>query len=446
MLSKSLISLFITFFCTQIWADAFLDSHLKEQMSTQGDAEIPVLLVFKSKPSTQYLKTYSDKIEFFQSSLLDHIEGLKQKMQWAKDKPLERLWIVNGVLVKLNAAQIQQVKKLKAVKGLYYSHRQLQLQKQEHELHLPQRQQYTYGLKKLNVEKLRELYPDFNGQGIRVGIIDTGLNPSHPDLKGKMIAYKDFSPNPTAKPGDGFNHGTHVAGTIAGGDQSGLAIGIAPEASLVIARIFGRNGSSSIANILKSMQWMADPDGDPSTKDFAQVVNNSWSDDEPYNDRMPEDEPFCHAITNWLQLGIIPVFSAGNSGPKDGTINLPGGCPAAFAVGATEHNDRSPHFSSTGPAVWRDIEINKPDVSAPGFKIISASADGGYKKMSGTSMAAPHVTGAFAILLQAYPNQEPTNLMRAMSAGVIDLGEPGRDKIFGEGRVDLLKSIQILTH
>lgn len=372
------------------------------------------------------------------------IERLVAIAPWAQSIELEPSWITNGLFTQLTADQISTLLQSKRIFGIYWSRKKVVLRKLADDQALAAPDRFTYGLEKVGVPQLRRTAPDLLGTGVRVGILDTGIADKHPDLRGRLVQFKNFSPAAESEPRDDFGHGTHVAGTVAGGSSTGLAIGVAPRIDLIVGRIFDGNGESDTESILQAMQWMADPDGNSETNDFAQVVNNSWSDDEPYNTTNPEDNPFCQAVDGWVRIGIIPVFSAGNTGPSESTIGLPGGCPSAISVGATEQNDRSPHFSSTGPAIWRNMELIKPEISAPGFEIKSAERFGGLETMSGTSMSAPHVTGAFAILLQAFPLASVQQIKNALLLGAKDLGRPGQDNIFGYGRVDLVKSLEIL--
>ncbi len=410
----------------------------------QPNQTIEVLLVFKDdKDKYQWSDKQRHKlINFLRDQNTRQLAELTE-LRLIDSSNIEKLWIINGFFTALTVPQLAKITEHKDLRGVYWAKKPIKMKK------LASRQlnfmdNYTYGLRKLNVPTIRETAPQPTGEGVRVGILDTGIVPQHPDLVGRLTTYKNFSPSKNEEPADGFGHGTHVAGTIVGGSSSGLSIGVAPQAELIVGRLFDHNGSSERKLILMSMQWVADPDDNPKTDDHAQVVNSSWSDDDPYDDRLPENEPFCQIIDSWLLLNMIPVFSAGNGGPRDGSIHLPGGCPGAVSVGATEQNDRSPHFSSTGPAKWKDLDLLKPEVSAPGFNIKSADARGGYEVMSGTSMAAPHVTGGFAILLQAFPNASAADLITAMQEGAKDLGKEGQDKLFGWGRIDLSKSLELL--
>ncbi len=451
------------------WAQAspYLEPEVRAHLSqTDSDAELSVVLVFenslidnlvtKNQISQKHLPTLrptKSRLKALRRSLeaktLEQIENFRSTHPWAREIQMRPLWILGGAATSLTKTQLQSILTLPNLKSVHWGARPYRFQPTEfkNDFVSANLADATYGLKKINLLQALHEYPNLKGTGVRVGVLDTGIKADHPDLIGRLKLYKNFSAAPEPTPADGFNHGTHTSGTIAGGSTSGVAIGVAPEADLMVARIFDSNGSSSREQILSAMQWVADPDGDPSTDDYAQVVNNSWSDDDPYTDREPELEPFCQIVKTWLALGIVPVFSAGNTGPRAGSVNLPGGCPGAFSVGATEQNDRLMNFSAAGPAMWKNIELAKPEACAPGFNILSASAGwgGGYTKMSGTSMAAPHVSGAFALLIQAHPNASVEQIIAAMAMGARDLGKPGQDMDFGWGRIDILKSLQILA-
>ncbi len=434
------------------WAKPKLDptvSAFLNSPSSLSENSLPVILTYKIKKTLplrpHHPKHHADIQKALMKNTLSEEASLFGLSILNQARPSQTLWIINSTLTSLNYNQLKALSQSPKLSAIQFSQKRIRMVKSPVSRMTDFNIRYTYGLEKFNVPTLRTRYPKLQGTNVRVGILDTGIDAQHPDLKGKVKVYKNFSPAPNPTPSDEFGHGTHVAGTIAGGSASGLAIGVAPQADLIVGRIFDANGNSTRENILLAMQWMADPDGNPDTNDFAQVVNSSWSDDEPYSDRESHDEPFCQIIDSWVQLGMIPVFSAGNTGPSAGTINIPAGCPRSFAVGATEIGDRSPHFSSTGPVKWKSTSFIKPDVAAPGFKILSATPGRGYEEMSGTSMAAPHVSGALAVVLQARPDFTVEQATQAILAGIQDLGNPGQDNVFGWGRPNLLKSIELIT-
>ncbi len=263
----------------------------------------------------------------------------------------------------------------------------------------PSPESFTYGLVNTNVVNYQKEHPDTNGEGVTVGIIDTGIDPNHPDLLGKTVAFKDFTKsngNNEELPYDDNGHGTHVAGTIAGGRSSGVQIGIAPKAKLVIAKVFTAEGGANTEEILLAMEWMKNQN--------VVLVSNSWGGSQDETDL--EKEPFYAMAQAWVDKGIIPVFAAGNEGPNSETVGSPGGLPNVVGVGATNSDNKVAPFSSRGPIYWKEnaqgklVKYIKPDIAAPGVKIKSSLPDGKYGNLSGTSMATPHVSGVLALYAQ----------------------------------------------
>jgi len=296
---------------------------------------------------------------------------------------------------------------------------------------------FTYGLKILGVDQVRTAY-NLSGNGITVGVLDTGIDASHPDLEGKVVAWKDWSGDEAEKPRDKHGHGTHCAGTVAGGNASGRQIGVAPNAKLVIGRIFGDKGNATLAGILGAMNWVTDPDGDPETNDAPRVVSNSWGGRQG---SMEDEQAMWNLVQGWRALNMVPVFAAGNSGPWPKTVGTPGGYPHSFAVGATNARDKAAGFSSRGPITWDGVKYNKPDISAPGSAVLSAKPGGGYQKMSGTSMACPHVAGLAALVLEANPDFDVEQVEDLLESTSKDLGKDGKDNTYGHGRADIKAAI-----
>ena len=283
------------------------------------------------------------------------------------------------------------------------------------------------------------------GEGITIGTIDTGVDASHPDLAGKVAAWRDFAPTQSRTPIDDNGHGTHTAGTMVGGTAGGGAIGVAPGARLVVARAMGANGSGSGSALLAAAQWLTDPDGDPATADQPSVINNSWSA------ATANDTWFRPMLRRWLELGIVPVFAAGNTGPAAGTVGSPAGYPEAIAVGAMDADSSVPGFSGRGPVIWQNSDgmgpaagtvLAKPDLVAPGVGITSTYPRG-YTSFSGTSMASPHVAGIAALVRQVNPALSPAGVADVLRSSAADVGTPGIDGVSGAGRVDALRALEI---
>jgi subtilisin family serine protease len=308
----------------------------------------------------------------------------------------------------------------------------------------PAEKEYTYGLEKLGIPTLRKTNRSLTGKGMTAGVIDTGIDPDHPDLKGRVRLFHDFTYQKKPEPYDDQGHGTHVAGTIAGGNTSGIGIGVAPETTLIIAKVFDSSGSGSSEILLAAMQWMADPDGNPDTiDDVPSVVNNSWGGSE---EEAPSDQsPYYLAVAAWRKLDIFPVFAAGNEGNAPFTISVPGAYPVSFAVGATDSTDRIANFSSVGPGqvvIGDDLQnFPKPDVSAPGVSVYSSIPGGKYGSKSGTSMATPHVTGAVVLTRQKFKGKKVEEIEKILRDSAKELGATGFDYSYGYGRIDVLKAI-----
>jgi subtilisin family serine protease len=280
------------------------------------------------------------------------------------------------------------------------------------------------------------------GQGVVVASMDTGVDLTHPDLTEKWRGGSNSWYDPFAKhemPTDLNGHGTMTMGVILGGESSGTAIGVAPYAEWISVKIFDDDGSSSATAVHLGFQWLLDPDNDPSTDDAPDVVNNSWSFANPgCNTEFQMDLQALRAA------GILPVFSAGNFGPNADSSVSPANYPEAFAVGAVTNEDLILALSSRGPSACAEEEKIYPDIIAPGYKIFTSDLYGFFTTATGTSLAAPHVTGSLALLLSAFPTLTIENQEIALIENAVDLGEFGPDNIYGNGRIDVGRSFQAI--
>ena len=296
------------------------------------------------------------------------------------------------------------------------------------------------------------------GSGVRVGGLDTGVDISHPDIAGKMVTnnpadptypggWAEFDANGNAIPGsvphDSDQHGTHTTGTMIGGSASGFAIGVAPAASLMHGLVIPA-GSGSFAQVVGGMEWIIDPDNNPLTDDGADVVNMSLGATGTHTQTVvPTD--------NMVAAGVFPSFSIGNSGPGASTTGSPGNVPSAFGVGATDNADVIASFSSRGPVTWNFPPYvgtyTKPDISAPGVQIFSSVPGGEWQwsgagfTWSGTSMAAPHVSGTVALMRQANPGITVAEIKQILAQTSLDLGAAGMDNNYGWGRVNAFAAV-----
>ncbi|MCU7722969.1 S8 family serine peptidase [Actinoplanes sp. KI2] len=275
------------------------------------------------------------------------------------------------------------------------------------------------------------------GQGAVVGIMDTGVDVTHPDLAASWRGGADswYDPNgqhPT-DPTDVSGHGTATAGVIVG-----ATTGVAPGASWIGVKVFNDRGTASTSAIHKGFQWLLDPDGNPATADAPDVVNASWT-----GSAAGCSLEFQPDLRNLRAAGILPVFSAGNYGGAAGTVLSPANLPEALAVGSVDNTGLVDPSSSRGPSAC-DQRV-EPRVVAPGVGIHTTDLYGGYLDATGTSVAAPHVTGVAALLLGAYPDLNVDRLQSALESTADDLGAPGPDNAYGYGRVDAPAALQWLA-
>jgi len=431
------------------FAKPLIDPRLEERIFLAEDDTITVIAGFKS-PSIAQLSSKSPaqiqrlKMDVARGSQADLLKALAISAKNTQEMQITSLWISNIIIIEATPSIIRD---LLERDDLWYLRLEQEVNLIEpvsvsEKLHLKE-EGATYGLKKLNVPKV---WQDFGitGKGVKVGILDTGYA-DHPEFKDRVILAKDFASNvPDNQPSDTKGHGSHCMGTIGGTNQSGTAIGVAPKVEFIVGKIFPDKGGATDAILLKAMQWMADPDGNPDTDDAPQVVSNSWGKNRQKS--FEDEQPLWEAVTTWRQLGIVPVFAAGNRGPKAESVGTPAGYPHSFAVGATGKKDEIARFSSRGPSTWLDREYIKPDISAPGRDILSVRHTGGYIIFSGTSMAAPHVSGLSALILEANPLLSVEAVERIIIDTSKDLGQPGKDSSFGNGRVNAFKAVDLALH
>jgi subtilisin len=259
------------------------------------------------------------------------------------------------------------------------------------------------------------------GATVKVGIIDTGIDMDHLDLAANVKGGYNCIAE-TTNFDDDNGHGSHVAGTVAGVNNTIGVIGVAPSAELYGIKVLSKSGRGSTSDIIQGMQWAVAHDLD--------VINMSLGT----TSYVAAYEDATNAVLN---AGVVMVCSAGNSGPGENTVGYPAHFEGVIAVAATDSGDLVASFSSRGPEV---------DVAAPGVSIYSTYKNGGFTTMSGTSMAAPHVTGTVALMLKSPISGkawdldgdgvwDPLDVERRLEGTALDLGTAGFDTSYGWGRV-----------
>jgi hypothetical protein len=277
----------------------------------------------------------------------------------------------------------------------------------------------------------------FTGAGTTVAVLDTGLDATHPDLTDAVTGAQDFTDDGVDGTDDGYGHGTHVASIITGSGAAsgGRYAGVAPDTKLLIGKVLDDNGFGDTSWIIAGMEWAA--------AQHARVVNMSLG----LSFGAGADDPLVQALTRLTENGgPLFVVSAGNTGPDGGTVNSPADAAAALSVGAVSKQDELADFSSRGPTPDGAI---KPEITAPGVDIVAAKAAHGqigdavgdaYVRLSGTSMAAPHVAGAAAILAGQHPDWTAGQLKAALVGSATPRAGVPVDAQ-GAGRVDVARAV-----
>jgi len=277
-----------------------------------------------------------------------------------------------------------------------------------------------------------------DGSGVTVAIMDTGVDWLHPDLfpnyRGNLGNGQSQHPGnwyhaaiPTyTTPIDLWGHGTHVAGTAVG--QNG--IGVAPGAQWIAVAIADEQGFIFESYAHAGFEWLIAPNGNPNLA--PDVVNGSWGG--PGNSSV-----FVEDIEALQAAGILSVFAAGNSGPAPGSIGAPGSYTDTIAIGASDSRDEVAWFSSRGPSQLTS-EIH-PHLIAPGTTILSAFPNNQYAIGVGTSMAAPHATGAAALLLSANPSLTIEQVKQALLTTAVPVTPPHPNNDSGWGRLDAYAAV-----
>ncbi|MGW9435475.1 S8 family peptidase [Streptomyces sp. NPDC055607] len=286
----------------------------------------------------------------------------------------------------------------------------------------------------------------YDGTGVRIAVLDTGVDKTHDDLRTRVVDEKNFSASPDAV--DRVGHGTHVASIAAGtGAKSGGRYkGVAPGAELISGKVLDDEGYGDDSAVVAGMEWAA--------AEGADVVNLSLGGTDS-----PGVDPLEATIDRLsAEKGVLFAVAAGNEGESGGsTVGSPGSADAALTVGAVDRDDRLAPFSGTGPRVG-DGAV-KPDVTAPGVAITAAAAPGsaldtrpgtphpapGYLQIDGTSMATPHVAGAAAILKQRHPDWKSAELKGALVASAEGGGHTAFQQGSGRVRVDRALSQSVIA-
>lgn len=268
------------------------------------------------------------------------------------------------------------------------------------------------------------------GGGITICVLDTGIDPNHPDFAGRITATQDFTGKGNVVDGNG--HGTHVASIAAGSGagSNGQFIGVAPQASIMVAKVLNDQGGGRMSDVMAGVEWAA--------QEGAEILNLSLGSDSSSDG----NDALSTMVDAVVELGKVVIVAAGNAGPRTRTIGSPAASRRAITVGASNNQDGIANFSSRGPTA---DDREKPDLVAPGSAIRAARSagtsmgqpvDDQYTSANGTSMATPHVAGIAALMLAVNPGLAPDAVKQILVETVVPLSDG--PNVAGSGRVNAL--------
>ncbi len=273
----------------------------------------------------------------------------------------------------------------------------------------------------------------YYGEGVGVAVLDTGIF-LHQDFEKRVVCFRDYI-NGRTRPYDDNGHGTHIAGIIGGNGSAsgGRYMGIAPKAHFVVIKILDQKGNGNTENVVESIQWLVAE----KLKYKIRIINISIG--MVLEAESSERRRLLQAVDYAWDNGIVVVAAAGNNGPRENSVTVPGISRKIITVGCCDDTKEQigvsrlkPDYSGQGPT---EHCIVKPELVVPGTNIISCSITGDYVKKSGTSMAAPIVSGCVAILFSKYSQFSPAEVKLRLYERALDLGmSPSKQ---GWGMVDI---------
>ena len=451
----------LTLHLPQLFAAAALSADLGKLISDASrNARVPVIVRFKKENEISELgSSYNNKHQYQDRSASrptskkqfrkNVFNGLKEQTQRSSaalagllrqhgvKTQLKPLWTINGIAFDAPPELLDEIAELPGVTRITADMRLTMNTSQAEEISADP----LWNINRLNTSRLWQ--QGITGEGVVVAIMDSGVDINHPDLSEQWRGGINSWFDPYGEhdfPTDLVGHGTQALGLILGGDESGYQVGLAPEAEWIAAKIFDDGNQTTLSAIHQAFQWLLDPDGDPLTDDAPDLVNNSWGFANTINQCYQE---FDEDIRLLREAGIGVVFSAGNYGPFAESSISPANNPGSLSVGSIDQLDEIELLSSRGPGACDGGVF--PKLVAPGALVFTTDLlPVAYNVVSGTSFAAPHVTGAMALLKSAFPEAPISQIETALYDSAVDLGEPGTDDQFGYGLVDISAAYDLL--
>lgn len=453
---KTIISILSITMVSSVFAQGLIRHELQQvlNLSLQTDL-VNIIVDFSDKVDLNKHRHQGKKnrVNLIQDAKNKSHISQQQLIQYLASRNIteyKKLWLINALAVTVEAYMVPEITSLVGVSHIRF----------DKTITIDIVTTSTTGTQEWNIDQVNapSLWDlGFTGQGIVVGILGTGVDVKHHDLASRYRGGTNSWFDPyygSTTPYDYNGHGTGVMGIILGGNASGSYIGMAPGAKWIAAKIFDDTGKVVASNLHAAFQWMLDPDGNPATRDEVDIVNNSWNFTSSIDSCLNEYQNDIIALNN---VGIAVVFSSGNSEPKAGSINGSSLSPAnninTISVGAVDESMSIQSYSGRGPSACIKSGIY-PKIVAPGAGIFTASKTlnetnpNPYSFQTGTSFAAPHITGALALLQSAFKKaakKKPlAEIEKAIRLSVVDLGKTGDDTIFGWGFLNVYGAYQSL--
>lgn len=407
--------------------------------TTVSDHEIGVIVQLREQVERKQFKKFKKKLR--RQKLVKALRDKARKNETAMlpfmrgkgGKKIRNLWIINSFSLKATPSGIRELAKRPEVMEV----------RLDGVIPLPTTPEGAAATVEWNLSMVgadQVWAQGYTGQGVVVASMDSGVDYLHIDLSGNWRGGTNswFDPHGEhSSPYDADGHGTGTMGIMVGQNTGTAAIGMAPDAQWIAVKIFNDAGTSSYSDIHLGYQWLLDPDSDPLTDDAPDIVNNSWGFPETINSCMTEFQADIETLVN---LDINVVFSAGNQGGSYASIS-PANNAGVFSVGAVDQTQLIASSSNQGPSACSQ-EIY-PTAVAPGILVRSADRTfGGIVpdatiQLSGTSFAAPHISGAMALLLSSNPDLTAEQLQIAITQTSTDLGDTGADNVYGYGLLNV---------
>jgi subtilisin family serine protease len=409
--------------------------------------------------------------DFSERSQSGVLAELNQMQRSETVREVTALWINNIITCYATREAIEDLLKRDDIEKIDYDKLQVVIDPEVRKNSIPEpgysgNREITWNVLKINAHEVWAL--GYNGEGIVVSVIDTGVNYNHVDLATNIWTHPDY-PNHgwnfvsnNNNPLDDHGHGTHCAGTVAGDGTAGSQTGMAPGASIMCLKVLNSSGSGEENYVWQAVQF--------SVENGAHVMSLSLGWQHSWG---PDRAAFRQAFDNALAAGVISAVAAGNEGSGNAPSNVrtPGDCPPPWihpdqnpsgevsgvvSVGSTTSTDDISSFSSRGPVTWQTVApyndfpyqpemgLLRPDIMAPGSDIKSLAhySNTGYESgWSGTSMATPAIAGVMALMLQKSDLIEPAEMSEILETTTVVL-QAGKNNVSGSGRVDAMAAVE----